>query len=310
MNFLVTGCAGFIGSHMVDFLLEREYTVTGVDCFTYAASHDNIESALSNNKFHMYRADICNTSAVKDMCESHDIDWILNFAAETHVDNSINDCQDFIMSNIVGTQSLLNICRDTGIKMLHVSTDEVYGSRKEGSFIETDNMEPRNPYSATKAGAEYLINSYANTYGTNVAIVRPSNNFGPRQHNEKFLPTIIRSLSAGKKIPVYGQGINVRDWLFVKDNVKAIYHIIRNAESRGVYNITSKNEMTNIDMVKSVCNIMEVDWTNCVVYVSDRSGHDFRYSIDNSRLLESGCVFDSDFFENLKDTINSLAGGK
>jgi dTDP-glucose 4,6-dehydratase len=306
MNFLVTGCAGFIGSHMVDLLLENDHAVIGIDSFTYAASINNIEHVYSNNKFRIFNNDIQNTHFIQDLCDINNVDWILNFAAETHVDNSINDCQNFIMSNIVGVKSLLNICKNIGVKMLHVSTDEVYGSRNEGSFIEEDKLEPRNPYSATKAAAEHMISAYKNTYGTNVVMVRPSNNFGPRQHVEKFLPTIVRSLDEGKKIPVYGDGLNIRDWLFVKDNVSAIFHIIQNCEANDVYNITSCNEMTNIDMVKSVCKIMNLNWKDCITYVQDRKGHDFRYSIDNTRLLKTGFCFQSDFMKNLKETIESL----
>ena len=235
---------------------------------------------------------------------------ILNFAAETHVDNSIDDCENFIRSNIDGVKSLLNICKALDVRMVHVSTDEVYGSTMSGSFVETDKLNPKNPYSATKAAAEHLINAYENTYGTNVVIVRPSNNFGPRQHNEKFLPTILKSLKEKKKIPIYGKGLNVRDWLYVKDNVKAIKHIVENCDNRGVYNITNANEMTNIELVKRVCKILNLEWQDHVVYVKDRAGHDFRYSIDNKKLTASGMLFQSDFEQNLRETIESLCEGE
>ena len=306
MNFLVTGCAGFIGSHMVDLLLKEGHKVIGVDSFTYASSVKNIQHAYSNKNFQIHNENIVHTEKIADLCSSLKVDWIVNFAAETHVDNSIDDCQNFITSNIVGVKSLLDVCRETGIKMLHVSTDEVYGSREAGSFSEEDKLDPRNPYSATKAAAEHMITSYENTHGTSVVMVRPSNNFGPRQHDEKFLPTIVRSLSNGKKIPVYGKGLNIRDWLFVKDNVKAIYHIVQNCEAEGVYNITSSNEMTNIDLVKMVCKIMNLSWEDCVSYVPDRKGHDFRYSIDNTKLIQTSFSFKSEFEENLKETVERL----
>jgi len=306
VNFLVTGCAGFIGSHMVDFLLEKGHAVIGVDCFTYAAEKDNLKEAFDDPRFSMYSEDICNFSSMADICDSHAVEYIINFAAETHVDNSISDCSDFITSNIVGVKSLLDVCRLADTKMLHMSTDEVYGSRREGAFVESGKLDPRNPYSATKAAAEHMVTSYGNTYGTEVIMARPSNNFGPRQHGEKFLPTIVRSLIRGEKIPVYGKGLNVRDWLFVKDNVAAIYHLATESKCTGVYNITSGNEMSNIELVKLVCAILDLDWSTCVKYVPDRAGHDFRYSIDASRLAESGFVFRSNFQDNLRETIDEL----
>jgi len=306
MNFLVTGCAGFIGSHMVDFLLDKGHAVVGVDCFTYAAQKDNLKEAFGNPRFRLYSEDVCNSSYVAGICDSNGVNYILNFAAETHVDNSINDCSDFITSNILGAKSMLDVCRLVGIKMLHVSTDEVYGSCREGAFVEGDKLDPRNPYSATKAAAEHMVTSYENTYGTEVIMVRPSNNFGPRQHGEKFLPTIIRSLNRGEKIPVYGRGLNVRDWLFVRDNVAAIYHLATESKCIGTYNITSGNEMSNIELVKRVCAVLDLDWSSCIEYVPDRAGHDFRYSIDASRLAESGFVFRSNFQDNLRETIDEL----
>ena len=303
-NVLITGCAGFIGSHFVEECLKRGDKVIGVDSLTYAGKLSNMSNFKDHICFHSL--DICDTNSIAELCSLNNVGRIVNFAAETHVDNSIDDCEKFITSNIIGVRSLLSVCRDLNLKMLHVSTDEVYGSRTTGSFTEDDKLNPKNPYSATKAAAEHLISSYENTYGTDVAMVRPSNNFGPRQHKEKFLPTIIKSLNENIKIPVYGQGLNVRDWLFVKDNVKAIYHIMKNCSSRGVYNITSANEMTNIEMVKRVCEIMNLNWKDHISFVPDRAGHDFRYSIDNSRLLQTGFTFDSKFEKNLKDTVASL----
>ena len=194
MNLLITGCAGFIGSHAVDHFLDVGHNVVGVDCFTYAASLDNLKSALADKNFTLYETDICDTNKIIEYCADHKIDWIVNFAAETHVDNSIESCEKFIHSNIVGVQSLLECCRELGIKLFHISTDEVYGSIKSGSFSENDKLNPKNPYSATKAAAEHLVQSYENTYGVEFIIVRPSNNFGPRQNKEKFIPTILTSL--------------------------------------------------------------------------------------------------------------------
>ena len=310
MNYLITGCAGFIGSHMVDLILESsDDTVIGVDCFTYAAKQENLNSALESDRFTLFKEDICSTDKIRAICENHNITNIVNFAAETHVDNSIDSCDSFIRSNILGVKSLLEVVKGTKIRMIHVSTDEVYGSRVAGHFLEQDKFNPRNPYSATKASAEHLISSYNNTYNMRVTTVRPSNNFGPRQHGEKFLPTVIRSLSEGKKVPVYGDGKNVRDWLYVKDNVKAIYHLSKDylhTRISSSFNITNNNEMTNLDMVKNVCEVLGKDFEKSIEFVKDRPGHDFRYAISNRKLLSSGFVFDSDFKKNLEDTIKSL----
>ena len=295
---------------MVDLILETsDDTVVGVDCFTYAGKKENLCNALESDRFTLFREDICSTDKIREICERHNITNIVNFAAETHVDNSIDNCESFIRSNILGVKSLLDVVKDTKIRMIHVSTDEVYGSRVAGHFLEQDKFNPRNPYSATKASAEHLIASYNNTYNMRVTTVRPSNNFGPRQHGEKFLPTVIRSLSEGKKVPVYGDGKNVRDWLYVKDNVKAIYHLSKDylhTRISSSFNITNNNEMTNLDMVKSVCEVLGKDFEKSVEFVKDRPGHDFRYAISNRKLLSSGFVFESDFKKNLEDTIKSL----
>ena len=258
MNILITGVAGFIGSHTADeFLKDNNYNVVGVDNLTYAGKLTNIKKAKRNNQFKFIKEDICNFDKIKTICEKENIDCILNFAAETHVDNSIQDPKPFLQTNISGVLSILEVCKKLDIKLLHISTDEVYGTRNEGSFDENSNFDPRNPYSATKAAAEHLIKSYENTYGISFIIVRPSNNFGPRQHEEKFLPTIIKSIKENKPIPIYGNGKQIREWLYVKDNARVIKYILENGKLGEVYNITSNNEVENLSFVNMVYNLVK-----------------------------------------------------
>lgn len=304
MNILVTGCAGFIGSHFAEECLERGDTVFGVDSLTYAGKLENMNQFISDIIF--YNFDICDTDNVKNIVKENDIQWIVNFAAESHVDNSIKSCDTFIRSNVIGVKSLLDICRDTSCKLLQISTDEVYGTIRNGSFKETDILNPRNPYSATKASAEHMINAYHHTHGINFKTVRMSNNFGPRQDDEKFLPTIIRNLKNLEKIPVYGDGLNVRDWLYVKDSCNLVYEILIKGKINNVYNLTLCNEMSNLDLIKSVTDILNLKLKESIAFVKDRPGHDFRYSISNDKMCSLGINLHSDFKLNLKSTIDSL----
>ena len=310
MNVLITGCAGFIGSHTTDLFLKNGYKVVGVDALTYAANIDNMCEAIKNSNFVFYEEDICNTEKMKQYCIDHDIEWIINFAAETHVDNSIKSSSSFVRTNVDGTRSLLDCCASMGAKILQISTDEVYGSIGSGSFLETDKMKPRNPYSATKAAAELMIDAYRNTYGIEYKIVRMSNNFGPRQHSEKFLPTMIKSLMQDKKIPVYGDGRNVRDWLFVKDCAEMIRRVHSAGMTNQIYNLTHRNEKENIEMVKIVSDLMGCDFESSFEFVEDRKGHDFRYSISNKKILKLGSKPPTDFKSSLKETIDFYKGIK
>ncbi len=303
---MITGCAGFIGSHATDCFIQNGNKVIGVDLLTYAGNMQNLKQVDGNLDFKFIKDDICNTERIEELCTANNVEWIINFAAETHVDNSINSDNQFIHSNILGVKSLLDVCRRTGSKLFHISTDEVYGSTIDGPFSENDKLSPQNPYSATKAAAEHLIRSYQNTHGIEYLMARPSNNFGPRQHEEKFLPTIVRSLDNDAKIPVYGDGKNVRDWLYVKDNVQIIYQIWKNSEINQIYNISLSNERTNLDIVGRVLNIMEKSFEDSVSFVADRPGHDFRYSIDNEKILKLGINIDSNFEENLLYTVDAL----
>tara|TARA_R110002020_G_scaffold78506_1_gene197401 strand:- start:9999 stop:10952 length:954 start_codon:yes stop_codon:yes gene_type:complete len=304
-NLLITGCAGFIGSHAVDYFLEKGYKVDGVDCFTYAGNTTNIRNQYANPDFKLFNVNICNTAEILEICQLRSIDWIINFAAETHVDNSILSCAAFVESNINGVRSLLEICKETGIKLFHISTDEVYGDIMAGSFEEGDSLSPKNPYSATKAAAEHMVRAYANTYGIEYLMVRPSNNFGPRQHEEKFIPTIMRNLLNDKKVPIYGTGKNIREWTYVKDTPRAIEHIMLNSEMNKVYNISSSNEQENLEIVKQITELLNKDFNSSITFVPDRLGHDFRYSVDADKLKKIGFSLDgkSDFDENLRETV-------
>jgi len=303
MNVLITGCAGFIGSHAVEEFLFQGHKVLGVDAMTYAADKNNMASFINDIDF--FHADICNTDLMRRLVDQYKIDWIINFAAESHVDNSIKDCEQFIRSNILGVNSLLNVCKELNCKMLHISTDEVYGSIKEGSFTENDILNPKNPYSATKASAEHLVKSYSNTYGVEQIIVRMSNNFGPRQHKEKLVPTILSTLLSGKKIPVYGDGKNVRDWFYVKDSVKMVYRVFDKGKFGEIYNLTHCNEMTNLEIINTICEICDKKPKESISFVEDRLGHDFRYSISNDKIKNLGIDAPTEFFEAIKQTINS-----
>ena len=305
MNVLITGCAGFIGSHTTEVFLSHGHTVVGVDCMTYAASLDNLKEISGHENFIFYIDNICNTKMIENLVTNHNVDWIINFAAETHVDNSIENCDKFIESNILGVKSLLSVCKDTGVKLLHISTDEVYGSIKDGSFIEDDSMSPKNPYSATKAAAEHMVSAYSNTYGTESIIVRMSNNFGPRQHREKFVPTIISKLLSGEKIPVYGDGKNIRDWFYVKDCAKMVYTVFEKGKVGEIYNLTHSNEMTNLDIVKIVCNACNRNPESSISFVTDRLGHDFRYSISNEKVRNLGIEKPQDFIKSIKETVDA-----
>ena len=301
MSIIVTGCAGFIGSHTTEELLSRGYNVTGIDCLTYAGSMKNMDNFIQDIDF--YEIDIGWTDRIVDIAKDNKIEWIINFAAETHVDNSITSVQPFIHSNINGVASLLEVCRKAGCKMLHISTDEVYGSTTDGSFIETDNFNPRNPYSATKTAAEHLVTSFHNTYGTEYKMTRMSNNFGPRQHQEKFIPTILRSIKQGKKIPVYGDGKNIRDWFYVKDCAKCVVDVLEKGKMNEVYNLTLQNELENIEIVSIILEQLGLNFDETVEFVEDRLGHDFRYSIDNTKFLQISDVQPTSFQESLEQTI-------
>jgi dTDP-glucose 4,6-dehydratase len=310
-NVLITGCAGFIGSHYLDLLLQNGHKVIGVDSMTYASKLSNFEHHMTDKNFEFHKADICRTMFMIALCEIHEIDYIINFAAETHVDNSILGGDCFINSNVSGVKSLMEVCKRLEIPICHISTDEVYGPIKQGSFSEYANLSPKNYYSATKAAAEHIVSAYANTFKVPYTMVRMSNNYGPRQHDEKFLPTILRSIKQGTKIPLYGDGKQVRDWIFVKDSVNIIYKILEEYDrfeeipfSNQVYNVSLRDEKQNKDVIQSVLSLMNLEWDDHVRYVEDRLGHDVRYSIHNEKIGDIIESIDTTSFENgLRRTI-------
>jgi len=287
MNVLVTGCAGFIGSHTCKELLQSGHCVFGVDSMSYAADPEKLEKLKRFGSFRFYECDINDSERLKEIISLSGITHILNFAAETHVDNSILSVAPFIYSNIQGVASLIDVTRSSGIHLIHISTDEVYGVPESGQvFDESSPLNPRNPYSATKASADHLVLSAINTHGISAHIIRPSNNFGPGQHSEKFIPTIMRSVRSNQKIPVYGDGRQRREWTFVKDTARSISEFLSDLESKTsvIYNLSSENQMSNIDVINVICKMIGENPVDHISYVADRPGHDREYRITNSIL--------------------------
>jgi dTDP-glucose 4,6-dehydratase len=304
MNILVTGCAGFIGSHAAAFLAKSGHSVYGYDSLTYASSVEKVEGVKS-----LEIADICDSEMLVKCIEKNKIDLVINFAAETHVDNSIKSTKPFVYSNVFGVTSILDAIKMTGVDLIHISTDEVYGPALEGTvFNESSSLNPMNPYAASKAASDLMIQAYKNTHGIRARIVRPCNNFGPGQHREKFIPTIIRSISSGNKIPVYGNGLQTREWMFVKDTARIICEIVNKNVDFEILNITTSNEMTNIDITRKILDKLGKDFDSSVSFVKDRPGHDMRYSISSSKMKDLIDIQFTDFDFALEETINSFKG--
>ena len=308
-TFLVTGGYGFIGSHVVDNLVEEGHDVVIIDKLTYAGNVKNVNYNSEKNVKHRYLYDINNTKKLKNIIYMHKPDVIIHLAAETHVDNSIKNCDVFVHSNINGTLSLLEACKETKTKICHISTDEVYGPANDEPFVETDLLNPMNPYAATKAAAEHMIRSYANTFGIKYQILRPSNNFGKNQNKEKFLPKLISCILNKQKFPLYGNGLQEREWLYVYDNAKIITKLAcLLADDKIVnetINVTTENMSTNIDMLKSVCALMNVEFYHVVEFVKDRPGHDKKYYISGKKLNNIVNVEKTSFNDALQSTIDN-----
>lgn len=307
MNILVTGGAGFIGSNFVHYLLEKEpnATVVNYDLLTYAGNLENLNDVKDLPNYHFVQGNITNTELVNYVVDKYDITHIVNFAAESHVDRSILTPDVFIETNVKGTLNLLNIAREKHIeKFLQVSTDEVYGSLgAEGYFTEDTPLAPNSPYSASKTSADLLVRSFFETYEMNVNITRCSNNYGPYHFPEKLIPLIITNAMDNKKLPIYGDGENVRDWLHVKDHCQAIYLIMKKAEAGEVYNIGGHNERTNNEIVDLIVDKLNVS-RDLITYVEDRLGHDRRYAIDPTKLMkdlgwEPEYTFDTGIIETI-----------
>ena len=282
MTILVTGGAGFIGSNFLQHLkIVTDEEIVCVDKLTYAGKRNNVPS-----KAKLYVADIAGEDAIKTIFERHDIKTVFHFAAESHVDNSIKDCSEFIRTNIVGTVNLLNASLKHNVeKFMHISTDEVYGSIERGSFTEETNYDPRNPYSASKASSDHFVKAFHNTYGLPTVITNCSNNYGPRQHKEKLIPQTILNLLNDKKIPVYGDGKQIRDWLYVQDHCEALIEVWKHGVVGEKYNIGGECEVQNIDLIKKIISLMGKD-ESMIEYVKDRPGHDRRYSTDISKITK------------------------
>ena len=321
-TYLVTGGAGFIGSNFVLYMLNKyeDIKIINLDKLTYAGNLENLKSIENDERYVFIKGDICDREVVKSIFEKYKIDYVANFAAESHVDRSIKEPEIFAKTNVIGTVNLLNCAKDSwettegwkeGVKFLHVSTDEVYGSLGEtGFFVETTPLNPHSPYSASKAGSDLMVKAYADTFKMPVNITRCSNNYGPFQFPEKLIPLLINNCLEHKYLPIYGDGMNIRDWLFVGDHVKAIDMVINNGRIGEVYNIGGHNEKTNIQIVDTVIsylnkNVDKQITENLKKYVEDRKGHDIRYGIDPSNIKEElGWYPETTFEVGIVKTIN------
>ncbi|MDQ5973729.1 MAG: dTDP-glucose 4,6-dehydratase [Actinomycetota bacterium] len=306
MRYFVTGAAGFIGSHFVRELMSGAYgveptQVTVYDKLTYAGNLANLASVSDDPRFTFVQGDICDGDLLDTVLPGHDV--VVNFAAETHVDRSIHGPQDFVVTNVVGTQSLLDACLRHGIpRTVHIGTDEVYGSIDEGSWDESQPLLPNSPYSAAKAAAELLVRAYFVTYGLNVSSTRCSNNYGPYQFPEKVIPLFVTNLIDGGTVPLYGDGLNVRDWLHVDDHCRGIALVIEKGEPGESYNIGGGLELSNRELTERVLAAMGATWDS-VQPVEDRKGHDRRYSVDDSRLRAMGYAPQHHFDDGLAETV-------
>ncbi|WFN35338.1 dTDP-glucose 4,6-dehydratase [Methanogenium sp. S4BF] len=290
MHLLVTGGSGFIGSNFIRHMLESHPTisVTNLDVLTYAGNPANLRDIEDDSRYAFVQGDICDRAVVDGVLDQYHIDTVVHFAAESHVDRSIADGSVFVKTNVLGTFTMLDAALAHGIeRFIHVSTDEVYGSTREGSFVETDNLNPSSPYSSTKAGSDLLALSYWHTHRLPVIVTRCTNNYGPFQYPEKLIPLFATNLMEGKKVPIYGTGENVRDWLFVTDHCRAIDFLLENGKPGEAYNIGGGEEKTNLEITHTILRALGKD-ESMIEYVEDRKGHDFRYSLDFSKLRRIG----------------------
>jgi len=310
MKILVTGGAGFIGSNFIRHILSvhPEHSVINLDKLTYAGNLENLKDVEDQPNYQFVKGDICD----RQFLDSLDFDAIINFAAESHVDRSILDSFPFLQANVIGTQVLLEAAKNRRCRMLQVSTDEVYGSIEKGLFTEGSPISPNSPYAASKASADLLVRAYHETFGMDVLITRCSNNYGPYQFPEKLIPLVISHAIAGKPVPVYGDGKNVRDWIYVLDHCKAVDAVFHRGKSGEVYNAGGKNELQNIDIINKLLSLVaektgqDADvLKNLITFVKDRQGHDRRYAIDPSKIeKELDWKPDKRFEEGLKNTVD------
>lgn len=310
MTIIVTGGAGFIGSNFIFYMLKAhpDYRLVCLDKLTYAGNLSTLEAVLKRDNFRFVRADICDREAVDKLFEEEKPDMVVNFAAESHVDRSIENPGIFLETNIIGTEVLMDACRKYGIQRYHqVSTDEVYGDlpldRPDLFFTEETPLHTSSPYSSSKAGADLLVMAYYRTYGLPVTVSRCSNNYGPYHFPEKLIPLMIVNALADKPLPVYGEGLNVRDWLYVEDHCRAIDLIIHKGKPGEVYNVGGHNEKQNIEIVKIICRELGRP-ESLITHVADRKGHDMRYAIDPAKIhRELGWLPETRFEDGIKKTI-------
>lgn len=308
-NILVTGAAGFIGANFVEYFVNKhpDYKVVVVDKLTYAGNMANLDKV--KDKISFEKADICDFEKMKEIFDKYDINGVIHFAAESHVDNSIKNPFVFTHTNVIGTHTLLETAKQkwgegSENKFVHISTDEVYGALGEdGYFTEKSPIQPSSPYSASKASSDLIAFAYHTTYKMNVNVTNCSNNYGPYQHNEKLIPHMIKLAMNNEKLPVYGTGKNIRDWLYVEDHCKAIDLIIHNGRVGEVYNVGGHNEKTNIEIVKIICKELGKP-ESLITHVADRKGHDMRYAIDPTKIHnELGWLPETKFEDGIKKTI-------
>jgi dTDP-glucose 4,6-dehydratase len=326
-SILVTGCAGFIGSNFVPYFLDKypAYQIINLDLLTYAGNLDNLQEIEGNQRYTFVQGDICDRELLEKLFQKHDIRSVIHFAAESHVDNSIKNPGVFVQTNVNGTFTLIDVAYKYWMqkpfifklgyeecRFHHISTDEVYGTLGEtGLFTESTPYAPNSPYSASKAGSDMIVRSYYHTYGMNTVITNCSNNYGPKQHNEKLIPTIIRKAVNGENIPIYGDGKNIRDWLYVLDHCKGIDLVYHSGLVGEVYNIGGRNERNNNYIANKVCEILDElrpkttgSYKDQITYVEDRAGHDRRYAIDATKIeTELGWKADESFESGIVKTI-------
>lgn len=328
-NLLITGGAGFIGANFVPYFIEKypEYHIFNLDKLTYAGDLANLKECEQCSNYSFLQGDICDSALIDELFQKHDIRGVIHFAAESHVDNSISGPRAFVETNIVGTFNLLDAARKhwmekphqykegyEACRFHHISTDEVYGTLGEtGLFMETTAYAPNSPYSASKASSDFLVRSYHHTYGMDVTTSNCSNNYGPKQHQEKLIPTIIRKCLTEQSIPIYGKGANVRDWLYVLDHCKAIDLVYHQGIAGETYNIGGRNEKTNMEIVHEICAILDElrprvegkTYADLITFVADRPGHDMRYAIDATKLEEElAWEADENFASGIRKTVD------
>lgn len=327
MNILISGGAGFIGSNFIPYFLEQhpDIEIVNLDKLTYAGELSNLKEVNIHDRYRFEKGDICDRGLIQMLFDKHQFKGVIHFAAESHVDNSIENPGEFINTNILGTFNLLDVAKNCWMdapykfkkefencRFHHISTDEVYGSLGEsGLFSEDTPYAPNSPYSASKASSDFIVRSYFHTYGMNVITTNCSNNYGPKQHDEKLIPTIIRKSISGEDIPIYGDGKNIRDWLYVLDHCKGIDLVYQKGRAGETYNIGGDNERNNISIATTICDILDEilpqnkSYKEQITYVKDRSGHDFRYAIDPTKIKnELGWEAVENFETGIRKTVN------